>query len=473
MNRNILLQKIISSSKDGIHIVDEQGISFFYNRRMSVMENRPTASILGKRVSETENLCDSNLLWALETGFPQVNKIHTGMNRFGNKVLLSYSVWPISQQGRIIGAVKIAADITELRQLRDKVLGATKDINSLMQKEGRKGAKGRRSLLDMVGESEQMEEIRRIIYQASQCDANVLIIGESGTGKELIAQSIHSESSRRNREVVAENCAAIPPNLMESVLFGTVKGGFTGAVDRPGLFQMADGGTLILDEVNSLSAGLQAKLLRVLQEGVFHPVGENQQISVNVRVIAIVNEDPELLIREGRLREDLFYRLSVINIWAPPLTQRKGDLHLLAGHFLKQYSQRNKKEVSGFSDEVWKAFRDHSWKGNVRELSNVIECGVNLVEPGGAIQFEHLPYYFLKGIQRYTEKAHVDAADAIDALEAGGIEEGWNLNDYIAEVERSLIQNALTHWGGNVSKAAESLGITRQTLQYKLRRLDQ
>lgn len=469
MNRETLLQKIINSTKDGIHIVDEKGVTSFYNRRMSIMENRPAASVLGKRLADSDHVCDSNLRWALETGFPQVNKLHTGINKFGNKVILNYSIWPISQQGKIIGAIKIAVDITELRQLRDKALGATKDINSLMQKEGGRG-KGRSASPELIGESEEMEEIRRIIRHAAECDANVLIIGDSGTGKELIAQSIHNESGRRHKPVIAENCAAIPPNLMESVLFGTARGGFTGAVDRQGLFQMADGGTLILDEVNSLPAGLQAKLLRVLQEGTFHPVGENHLVSVNVRLIAIVNEEPEQLIREGRLREDLFYRLSVINIWVPPLAGRKGDLRLLAGHFLKQYSQRCKKEVSGFSDEVWNAFRDHPWKGNVRELSNVIECGVNLAEPGGVIQFEHLPYYFLKGIRRQTKQAVIDAADAIDAVKTGNVSEGWNLTDYIAEAERTLLQKALDHYGGNVSKAAESLGITRQALQYKLKK---
>lgn len=502
MKKENLLNKLTGVLKDGIHVVDGDGATVVYNRKMSAIENKASEDVFAVKLSELgDDHKNREFLKTLQTGIPHVNLIEQGINKFGNKVIINYSIWPISERGVVTGAVKIAVDITEIRALRNKVLGITKDINQLTRKEAQRHGDTQYLISDLVGESPEMENVKRVARLASRCDSNVMIIGASGTGKELIAQSIHNESARRKKPFIAENCAAIPENLLESTFFGTIKGGFTGAVDRPGLLQMADGGTLVLDEVNSLPVGLQAKLLRVLQEGCFRPVGANQPVYTDVRVISIANEDPEELIRKGKMRSDLFYRLSVIDIFVPPLIERKGDLELLTGFFLAQFCADSGKELMGFSEEVMRAFQRDPWNGNVRELKNVIECGVNLTETGQTIQMANLPYYFAKhhggGAERLSPPAGLErlTPSAVQPEEGAGtpnakresereeknsvfhgtdlaFNKGMNLGEYMNRMEYALVKEALQKHGGNVSRAAETLGITRQALQHKLRKME-
>lgn len=469
MNKDLLLKKVASVLKDGVHVVDQDGITILYNRKIEIIENRNASSIMGKPLGNVEerNDNDVHLFEVLQTGLPQVNQIYKGINRYGNKVIGNVSIWPINEKEMIVGAIKIVVDVTELRTLRQRVLGITKDINQLTQTDKSYRNGENYMITDIIGESNEMEHVRHLAMLSAKCDANVMITGASGTGKEMIAQGIHNESNRKNRPLVIENCAAIPDNLMESTLFGTVKGGFTGAVDRLGLFQIANGGTLILDEINSLPVGLQAKLLRVLQEGTFRPVGSVEMKRVDVRVIAITNQNPEDLIKAGSLRSDLFYRLSVIDIYIPPLREREGDLELLTGFFIEKYARHIGKWPMYLSPEVKEAFRKYPWKGNVRELSNVIECGVSLADAGELIQLNHLPHYFTKQIDAYGEKI-----SAIEELKTDRLATGMNLTQYINEVERRMIKDAVEQCGGNISKTAETLGITRQALQHKLRKIE-
>lgn len=469
MNRESLLKKLSGILKDGIHVVDAGGITILYNRKMSVIENRSEEDMVGKSIYDlTETPGSRAMIHSLQTGMPQVNLIYSNVNKFGNQVITNCSIWPVNENGVNMGAVKFAVDITEIRALRNKVLGITKDINEIVKKEQQKKKENNYMISDLIGESAQMERVKQMAILASRCDSNVMIVGGSGTGKELIAQGIHNESGRRDKPLIAENCAAIPENLLESTFFGTVKGGFTGAVDRPGLFQLAHGGTLILDEINSLPVGLQAKLLRALQEGEFRPVGGSKTVAVDVRVVAITNEDPEQLISRGILRLDLFYRLSVVDIFVPDLVERGRDLEILASYFLRQFCQDSGKDLLGFSPQVKQAFHRDRWKGNVRELRNVIQCGVSLTGRGQMIELAGLPYYFAK---RHKGKPP-ERAETIQAAGNAGREAVVNLTEYMGNLEYSLIKNALERNGGNVSKAAENLGITRQALQYKLRKLE-
>jgi arginine utilization regulatory protein len=300
---------------------------------------------------------------------------------------------------------------------------------------------------------------------ASRSSSNVLIIGESGTEKELFAEAIHNASDRRSRPYIVENCAAIPATLLESLLFGTAKGAFTGAIDRIGLFQQADGGTLVLDEINSMPMSLQSKLLRVLQEGRFRPIGGEKEEEVNVRIIAITNKDPLELIRKGKLREDLFYRLSVVNLFIPPLRKRgKEDIDLLTEFFIKNISGELMKRDITISDEMMEYFYSYSWPGNVRELENIIEGAINLLNDGEKITLRHLPYYlkndvkFLEGFPRDTK------SNSIESI----IEEDISLHDYLDCIEKEIVKEALDMADGNVTKAAKILKITRQSLQYKI-----
>lgn len=469
MNKDVLIKKLTGVLKDGIHVVDQNGSTLIYNRKIEIMENRAASTMLGKALGEVEhpNENDEHLIEVLQTGLPQVNQIYKGINRYGNKIIGNVSIWPINERDVITGAIKIVVDVTEVRNLHQRVLGITKDINQLTQTEKAAGLGLGYMISDIVGESSEMEHVKHLAALAAKCDANVMIVGASGTGKEMIAQGIHHESRRKNKPLVAENCAAIPENLLESTLFGTVKGGFTGAVDRLGLFQLANGGTLILDEVNSLPTGLQAKLLRVLQEGTFRPVGSAEVKKVDVRVIAISNKNPDILMEEGTLRSDLFYRLSVIDIFVPPLREREGDLELLTGYFIEKFARRSGKWPMYLSSETKDVFYKYPWNGNVRELSNVIECGVNLADGGSLIQLSHLPHYFLKKINEVEEEFV-----AMNEMEMERRATGMNLTEYVSEVERRMIRDAISRSNGNISKAAEGLGITRQALQHKLRKMD-
>ncbi|MPM61644.1 Arginine utilization regulatory protein RocR [bioreactor metagenome] len=296
--------------------------------------------------------------------------------------------------------------------------------------------------------------------KASKSDASVFIYGETGTGKELISQSIHYASNRKEHPFIAQNCAALPESLFEGILFGTIKGGFTGAVDRPGLFEQANKGTLLLDEINSMPMTLQAKLLRVLQEGYVRRVGGTKDIPVDVRVIATTNESPTQILNENKIRRDLYYRLNVINIEIPPLRERKEDISLLCDMFIKKYNRKLNKDVKGISYDSINYLKKHSWQGNVRELENVIYSTMSMMDNEKNIVPEmiHLnDYYNLK--EKKTNESY-----SLEDLEYK------TLDHIIGDVEEGYIIESLEKTGYNISKSAAILGINRQNLQYKMKK---
>lgn len=468
MNASLLVNRLTDVLKEGIHVVDQYGITVQYNRRIEIIENRTAADVLDRNLESLEkgNEMDELLIEVLATGLPKINVMHDCVNTYGNSISVNFSFWPIIERNVVKGAIKVASDMTEIRRLRAENIGLTKDISQMSRIENSlvKLTDGFR-IEDIIGESPQMEAVKSQVINAAKCDLNVIITGASGTGKEMMAQAIHNGSRRKGKPLVAENCAAIPENLAESILFGTVKGGFTGAVDRMGLFQLANGGTLVLDEFNSLPMGIQAKLLRVLQDGTFRPVGGLEPKQVNVRVIAITNEDPIKLMDEGLLRRDLFYRLGVITINVPALKDRKGDLDLLASYFLEKFGREVDRWPLYLDDEVKEAFEHFKWRGNVRELSNVIECAVNMVERDNVIDFSHLPAYFVSEIRGR------EAVSGNDRAKNFGLGTD-TLSDYMSEVERDIIISALRQNEGNVTKTAEQLGMTRQALQHKIHKFE-
>ena len=468
MNASLLVNRLTDVLKEGIHVVDQYGITVQYNRRIEIIENRTAADVLERNLESLEkgNEMDELLIEVLATGLPKINVMHDCVNTYGNSISVNFSFWPIIERNVVKGAIKVASDMTEIRRLRAENIGLTKDISQMSRIENSlvKLTDGFR-IEDIIGESPQMEAVKSQVINAAKCDLNVIITGASGTGKEMMAQAIHNGSRRKGKPLVAENCAAIPENLAESILFGTVKGGFTGAVDRMGLFQLANGGTLVLDEFNSLPMGIQAKLLRVLQDGTFRPVGGLEPKQVNVRVIAITNEDPIKLMDEGLLRRDLFYRLGVITINVPALKDRKGDLDLLASYFLEKFGREVDRWPLYLDDEVKEAFEHFKWRGNVRELSNVIECAVNMVERDNVIDFSHLPAYFVSEIRGR------EAVSGNDRAKNFGLGTD-TLSDYMSEVERDIIISALRQNEGNVTKTAEQLGMTRQALQHKIHKFE-
>lgn len=243
---------------------------------------------------------------------------------------------------------------------------------------------------DIIGNSAKLSETIQIAQKASKCQANVLICGETGTGKELIAQSIHFGGERRKKPFIAQNCAAIPPGLFEGILFGTEIGGFTNAIDRAGIFEQADGGTLLLDEISAMPYELQGKLLRVLQDDSVRRLGGLKDITIDVRVIAVINEDANKLIKSGRLRQDLYYRLKVIEIKVPPLRERREDILPLAEHFIEKYSAKYQKNILALSSEAKRGLQDYDYPGNVRELENIIKAGISLADGNSILTEDNL-----------------------------------------------------------------------------------
>ncbi len=311
----------------------------------------------------------------------------------------------------------------------------------------------------LVGTSQRMQEVYSHISKVAETDANVCIYGESGTGKELVARAIHYLSRRAKRPLIVFDCAAIPEGLMESEMFGHVKGSFTSAVsDRDGVFQLADGGTLLLDEVGELSLPLQAKLLRVIQTREFRKVGGKHPIKVDVRIIAATNKDLGGMVQAGSFREDLYYRLEVIPLSLPPLRERKEDIPLLVDHFIEKFNRNNRKQIRGLSSRTMGVLLRYHWPGNVRELENCIERAA-VMSDGDILDLEDLS-------QVLKLKA---GAPAPATMSTGS--EPWPRS--LKEAEQDLILRTLQGVQGNRTRAAELLGISLRGLHYKLKELQQ
>jgi transcriptional regulator with PAS, ATPase and Fis domain len=310
----------------------------------------------------------------------------------------------------------------------------------------------------LIGEHQLIQKIDQLVKKVAATEATVLIMGESGTGKELVARAIHAHSARADRPFIPVNCGAIPAELLESEMFGHERGAFTGAIgQRAGMFQLANGGTIFLDEVGEMSPALQVKLLRVLQDREVRPVGADRAFKVDVRVIAASNKDLAGEVELGRFREDLFYRLQVIPIVMPPLRERRSDIPLLARHFLDKHNRKRPNRPATLTEETMVHLWEHDWPGNVRELENLLERLVILSEDG-IIDVPHLPANIRSLI---SEKK-------IPRPALG--EEGLDLNTAVEEFENRLIEEALRRTKGNKQAAARLLGLKRTTLVAKLRR---
>ncbi len=316
---------------------------------------------------------------------------------------------------------------------------------------------------NIVGKSKRMQEIYRIIAKVAMTDSTVLIYGQSGTGKELIARAIHFNSPRRDKQFVPVDCAALSENLLESELFGHVRGSFTGAVTtKPGLFEVADGGTVFLDEVGNISLSIQAKLLRVLQEREFTPVGGTKAKKVDIRLIAATNKDLEKMIKEEVFREDLYYRLNIVPIYLPTLKERQEDIPLLAVHFLKKYAEEMGKTIRGFTPEAMEKMMKYPWPGNVRELENMVERTVVMIDDE-MVRMEHL---ILPGQQ---EKEILENQIPMTSEELKEIKKQMR-EKVVEEIERAFVLNALERYQWNVTRAAEEVGMLRPNFQALMRK---
>ena len=315
---------------------------------------------------------------------------------------------------------------------------------------------------DIKGCSDSVRFLKEKIRMVANTNSSVLIYGETGVGKELVAQSIHALSDRKNKKFVSQNCAAIPDNLLESILFGTVKGAYTGAENRPGLFELAKGGTLFLDEINSMNISVQAKILKAIEDKEVTRIGGISPIETDVRILSATNENPMDCIENKKLRRDLFYRLSVVEIDIEPLRCRREDIKFLTDYFINQNNTRMNRAIIGVDEEVEKIFDSYEWPGNIRELKNILEGAFN-VATSRTIKKEFLPGYIIPS--SYTSRS-IHEKKQIPVWEEG---ENFSIENAVQEYEKELITAAVES-SESLAEAAAKLGISRQNLNYKLKK---
>jgi len=467
--KDVDFRSVLAAFDEGVIITDHRGRIVFYNEAQARIDGLKAEEVLGRAVTEVYNLDDatSKIMQCLRSGRAISGTLFFYKTRRGKMANTIHSVFPLHRQRRVVGAVCIVKDYNVL----ERTIAGSSDLHP--HQKPLLGNNTRYRFSDLVGTDEAFLRAVQLARLAAGSDSAIMIWGETGTGKELFAQSIHNYSPRSTKPFLGINCAAIPENLLEGLLFGTSRGAFTGAENKAGIFEQAHGGTLFLDEVNSLPINLQAKLLRALQERKVRRIGAAQDIDIDLKVISSVNVDPRLAIQNGDLRLDLYYRLGVVFIPIPPLRARRGDIPRLTQHFIYKHNLSQGKSVAGVAEPVMAFFHSYAWPGNVRELEHVIEGALAIMGAEEAILPEHLPAHLLDPHLRLPDGGPAPPSTALGPLPASAAPQGLpvSLPQSQRSRERELLHQALTATAGHVSRAAARLGISRQRLHYKMKKL--
>ena len=453
LKRTLRKEHDVILSQDGfsaIQVLNEQEIAVIIaDQRMPKMN--------GVTLLEKAMEIQPDTARILVTGYSDIQAVIDAINE-GNVYYYIHKPWEPEDVHLII---RQAIDRYNLIQTNRSLVAEIEETNRRLSDENlllTKDAEKRYSFDQIIGESPIMNDVFILMRKVIPTDTTVLILGETGTGKELVARAIHTNGSRKTGMFVPQNCAALPDTLLESALFGHKKGAFTDAVsDKKGLFQMADGGTIFLDEITDTSKAFQQRLLRVLQEGEIHPLGSDKAVKVDVRVISASQKDLGEEVKQGRFRADLFYRLNVFPVTLPTLRERHSDIPILIEHFLRVYSQRLGKEINGISQEVLSSLMVYQFPGNVRELENIIERAVVLAKDGSTLTEDQI-------------SLHSDQPLDFNLIFPG--EEDKKLKSMVEALEKKAILQALQRWKGNISKAAKSLGLSRPGLYQKIDRYE-
>lgn len=458
------LEEIINMINDGVIISDYKGNLVLYNKSQEKLENLKSKDVVGKYLWEAYNYNPeiSEHRKVFKSGKPIINAYRAHAHENGIPKYVSYCTYPIRKDGETIAVYTISRNETSLKNLLHEIIELKRKLFTADPNE-KEIPKSNGTIYTFKDIKSQDPTIIKLIKESqtiSLATNNLLIIGETGTGKELFAQSIHNFGQNQREPFIAINCAAIPENLLESTLFGTVKGSYTGAVDQMGFFEASGEGTLFLDEIHSLSFTLQAKLLRVIEEKLVRRVGGLNAIPIKCRLICAANNDPVELIEQNRLRKDFFYRIAGAILQIPPLRQRKNDIIFLADFFIEKYNKLNGKQINRLSSDLKTIFLTHDWPGNIRELEHIVESMIiKADEKESELKIDDLPEYFIKTIS-------ID-----DSIKRYKTDRKRALPVTLRTIEEHLIRESLESNDWNFTKTAKDLGIIRQSLNYRMKKL--
>ncbi len=467
-----LLETALNLLDNAVYIYTAQGKALFLNKTAKQFMGIKDGDLyknhdLLKIVDITAE--ESTTLSCIRTQSVVRNRLCRYKTMDGREHYTFNTAHPVFQGNVLTAAIDFEDDVIQMEKKRQLLEQLQNQAREFVVDHGVQKKKHAYTLEDFAGHAPSVLELKKTIQKVAPQDSNIMIYGETGTGKEIIAQSIHGLSQRRNKPLIVLNCSAVPETLVESILFGTVPGAYTGATNRQGLLEAANGGTLFLDELNSMSPAMQAKLLRVLQEGVFRRVGETKERQVDLRVISTCNEDPFQLIRTHKLREDLFFRLATMVLRIPPLRDRISDLELLCKEYLSKYSRRFAYPLTSISPQALWTLQQYDWPGNVRELYHVLDYAMNLAE-GNELTTDLLPDNVLPGWSQKAEPAAMALRSQKVPQEEYPKLPGQTLSEKMASYEIHVLKETLARNHGNITKAAKELGLARQNLQYRMKK---
>ena len=480
---NLIYESVLDQVEEGVVISDDENRILFINRAAEVIEGIDAKKSINKRMEELYSPTDltpnqSHHSVVLDTGIPANEYYNKYVVKENHKIVNALErMFPVNVGKKTIAVYSLIKNLPVLKKSMEQSLGLYTHFAEEKPKNGTKYTFG-----SILGNDIRFVETISNAKHVAKNQTNVLIYGETGTGKELFAQSIHNYSSYQVGPFISVNCAAIPNTLLESMFFGTTKGAYTGAVNTPGLFEQAENGTIFLDEINSMDMALQAKILKVIENRTVRRIGADKETEIRCRILCALNEDPVQCIEDGKLRRDLYYRLSSCILHIPPLRERKSDIPLYCNYFLSRFNKEYSQRIERVDEGLLSLFMSYNWPGNVRELQHVIESAYSVAEESiRVLKLENISSYYKSSFVEENGNSKIKTAkmakSIVDEMQHDTASEDFTpqpsgLKNQIDAYEKEIIARTLAETNGNVTVAAQILEITRQALQHKIRKYE-
>ena len=480
---NLIYESVLDQVEEGVVISDDENRILFINRAAEVIEGIDAKKSINKRMEELYSPTDlppnqSHHSVVLDTGIPANEYYNKYVVKENHKIVNALErMFPVNVGKKTIAVYSLIKNLPVLKKSMEQSLGLYTHFAEEKPKNGTKYTFG-----SILGNDIRFVETISNAKHVAKNQTNVLIYGETGTGKELFAQSIHNYSSYQVGPFISVNCAAIPNTLLESMFFGTTKGAYTGAVNTPGLFEQAENGTIFLDEINSMDMALQAKILKVIENRTVRRIGADKETEIRCRILCALNEDPVQCIEDGKLRRDLYYRLSSCILHIPPLRERKSDIPLYCNYFLSRFNKEYSQRIERMDEGLLSLFMSYNWPGNVRELQHVIESAYSVAEESiRVLKLENISSYYKSSFVEENGNSKMKTAkmeeSIVDEMQHDTATEDFTpqpsgLKNQIDAYEKKIIARTLAETNGNVTVAAQILEITRQALQHKIRKYE-